>query len=667
MGVVLNLICLAVCFCGGVVLHRWLARRWFGALEDLSEQEILAHGLLVSVLLNGAAGTWLALFHLFHPLAFAVFFAACLLLLHEDTRRSLAAARLALFPPRGAIAFSFLRPLALLCWLLLAAQLVGDSFLPTANIDAWAFQLPLATSIVEHHGFVYPQIGHPFYSNQPLFMNVLFAEAYSLWAHFAAASLASVMVYLLMFVSLAAMWGRSALALLLLLHTIGANPFFTSQVATVLTDMPRSCVTVLGLCSMAHYFGRRIPYYAGLAAICIGAAVATKFTELVSLGLCGLMLTPSLLQARGRALALKCAVVVAAIAGYWYVKNLILLGNPLYPFLFGHPGLSDAWMSDYMNEMTRPFYPGMRYLDHNLLSVSGWRDMLGVLWKTFFEGQTLAITSLMLGIVGAARFPRRIAPLLLTAGFLFVFWYKVMFNHVRWAIPADMMLYVTGCNALMLLAEQYLPWWTRARIHAILLSPPLRWLGRPTLRIAGSNAAMISIVAAAAILNYAMPWGHHPPPVYMRILDKTGAEKPAERMFMLIDPHGLDRYLGEERDGYTLYRYVTQNNLHRVFQPYDNGVKLYANAYNGGRPGDWFIDIGQTPAELGDVQSFVSKNQIAYFIARDNLQPVEIERLGPEKLATAARVIAALKPGAQLLLEDANGWRLYHAGPAGAR
>jgi hypothetical protein len=96
-------------------------------------------------------------------------------------------------------------------------------------------------------------------------------------------------------------------------------------------------------------------------------------------------------------------------------------------------------------------------------------------------------------------------------------------------------------------------------------------------------------------------------------------------------------------------------------------VKVYATAYNGGVQGDWFVDILEIPANLDDVASYIAGHRIGYFITRPDLSAVETERLDPARLQAAAKVIDALRPGSQLLLEDGNGWRLYRAGPAGAK
>jgi hypothetical protein len=649
----LQLTGLAACLLGGVVIHHWLARRWFGALESLDEQELLMHGLLASVIINGTVGTYLAMLHLFYPAAFIMVLAGCMLWLRDDTRATFQAGRAAIADLARQV--RGLRPLPILALcgcLFLGAALLAMGRIPTANIDAWVFQLPLAFSVIEHHGFVHPLIGHPFYSHQPLFVNVLFAQALAIEPHFMAAAAVNVLIYLFTLISLAALCRQRSLALVLLLLLIGGNSFLATGVPVPLTDMPRSCLSVLGLTCAATYASRRVPYHAALAAMCIGAAIATKFTELVSLLLFGALLLPALRHRTGQLLVLKCAAVVTVIASYWYLKNLILMGNPLYPFLFGHPGLSDAWMADYMTEMTRAFDPTLRHLNHNLLSAQGWRDFAGVMWSWIFADRRVAVGALLLSLAASAAAPRRILPLLGITVFLFAFWYVVMFNHIRWAIPAFMMLYVTGIFALLCLLERF---------------PPLRQLPPGLQALLRRRETAYAVAAAALLVVGGLMVRHSPARIAESVIARLDLNPIIEPVFDALRPGGIDQYLASTREGYSLYRLVTQQNLRRVLQPYDNGVKLYAAAYNGGRAGDWFVDILDIPAGIDDVPGYIARHQIGYFITRPDLKAVETERLGPARLQAAGKVIDMLKPGAQLLLEDANGWRLYRAGPAGAK
>jgi len=635
--ITVQLIGLSICFLGGMVVHRWLARRWFGALQTLNERELLMHGPLASVIINGTVGTYLGALHLFYTSVFVTFFACVIVLLREDTRATLMASRAAAADIAERVRqVRLMSVLGILGYLLLGLVLLTLCRIPSANIDTWAFQLPLAFSVVEHHGFVHPLIGHPFYSHQPLFVNILFAQALAIEPHFFSAAAVNVFIYLFTLLSLAALCSQRVMALLLLMLFIGYNGFFAPSVPVPMTDMPRSCLSVLGLTCASVYVIRRAQYHAALAALCIGAAIATKFTELVSLGLFGLLLLPALRHQEGRLLTLKCFVLVAVVASYWYLKNLILLGNPLYPFLFGHPGLSDELMTEYMVEMTRAFDPLYRNLDHNLLGAQGWRDFAGVLWESFFKNRKLALGAVFLGVCATLVTPLRFLHFLGITVFLFILWYVVMFNHVRWAIPALMMLHVTGVFALLALLERF----SFKQFQSLGVLLPLR------------RSKLVSAIKVSAVL--------------IGIIVLVRQYKYPIGQIAELSVGGVEKYLASNREGYSLYRFVAQQNFRRVYHPYDNGVKLYAGAYNGGKYDDWFVDISQTPESLKDVKGFIAENRIAYFITRPDLKPVEIERLGPAKLQVAKRIIETLDPGAQLLMEDANGWRLYRAGPAGA-
>ncbi|MGO7718875.1 hypothetical protein ACC706_36915, partial [Rhizobium johnstonii] len=85
----------------------------------------------------------------------------------------------------------------------------------------------------------------------------------------------------------------------------------------------------------------------------------------------------------GRAAAilfLSCICAFLAVAGYWYAKNLIVLDNQIYPFLFGHSGLTDAWMADYTLELGRALDPANRRFVTNLATLQGWHDFIYILY-----------------------------------------------------------------------------------------------------------------------------------------------------------------------------------------------------------------------------------------------------------------------------------------------
>ena len=172
-----KLLALLISFFGGVVVNHWIARKVFVTKAEIKEREVLLHGLLVSIILNGVLGTYLAVLKIFNLYAFAAVFIGLIFLLRKDlhiTLQTIAESAHELF-----INLRRFNLLTIGATCLFAALLVVLAVLcrvPTQNPDAWVFHLPIAFSIIENAGFVYPVIDHLHYASQPSFMSVLFAQ-----------------------------------------------------------------------------------------------------------------------------------------------------------------------------------------------------------------------------------------------------------------------------------------------------------------------------------------------------------------------------------------------------------------------------------------------------------------------------------------------------------
>ena len=639
-----KLLALLISFFGGVVVNHWIARKVFTATTEIKEREILQHGLLISIILNGVLGTYLAVLKIFNLYAFAAVFIGLIFLLRKDlsiTLKTIAESTLELF--RNLRNFNLLTIGATCLLAALFAVLAVLCRVPTQNPDAWAFHLPIAFSIIENSGFVYPVIDHLHYASQPSFMSVLFAQMMSLAPDFWLAAFVNVLLYLFMFVALASVWDNFALALCILLVFVAANVSFATGAPTPLTDLSRSCLSVLGLTYLALYRDRKVAYYAGLAALCLGASIAAKYTELMSLTIMAVLLASDLKSSAGRKLIFKCAVIVTLVASFWYVKNLILLNNPIYPFIFGHPGLSDAWMKDYMLEMTTPFDPAHRHFVHNLLTSQGWIDFFSVTWTWFFEESFVAKLCLLLCILGVMTYPRLIAPMFGCTIFLFMFWYVVMFNHVRWAKPAYLLLFVTGCFVAITFFEQ-LTKKSSLQLFQIAKSPALRMKF-----VFGATLALLLGGALVVNKNHSL--------ISEKMTSQWSFGRTADLVYAAFRPNGLDQYLAKNREGYLIYQYIVRHNLKHVFQPFHHSHRLYAKIYNGGAEGNWFVDDDKLL--LSDTQTFIQSSDIQYFVTRPPLAEINVDRIGNEKIKRGYEIVDVIKAKSELILEDDNGWRLY--------
>jgi hypothetical protein len=645
-----KILVLFISFLSGIVVNHWIARRFFSATSDFKEKEILLHGLLVSIIINGTIGTYLAILKIFNLYSFALIFIFLLYLLRSDLHATLVTMSEECRNWFYSICKLNVLTIATTCLVCaFTVALVALCFLPNQNPDGWVFHLPIAKSIVKNSGFIYPIIEDLNYSSQPSFVSVLFAEALLLYPHFAIASVVNVLIYLFTLVALAAVWKNSRLALCLLLVIVGLNFNLITSVPTVLTDMTRTCFSVLGLTYIVLFHARRVPYYAGLAAICIGAAVAAKYTELITLSLMGLVLLPSLRSADGRRLILNCSVIVIIIAIFWYLKNWILLNNPIYPFLFGHPGISDDWMKWYLTEMTQAFDPSHRHFVRNLFKSQGWIDSLSVIWTWFFQESLIAKLCFILGLLGAVTFRRLIAPMFAVAVFLFMYWYVVLFNHVRWAKPAIMLLLVTGCFVLLNSLENS-SFEKKQRIKNLISNFYKKY------KILASTIVALLFLALIFFVNSTVP-------SLANATTKWTFLRAAEPVLAVFTPGGVDRYLSKTREGYAIIRYVSKNNLYRVFQPFQTGISAYANVYNEGITGTWFVDINDVPAVETNCAKFIQKYDINYYVTRPPLSKLDEGRIDPQKLKVAFQIMDCLKTNAELVFEDLNGWKLYKTGP----
>jgi hypothetical protein len=91
--------------------------------------------------------------------------------------------------------------------------------------------------------------------------------------------------------------------------------------------------------------------------VLLGLALATKYspapTVLFACAVVGVLLWRRSGWRAGAVIAATLAAITFVAAGFWYVKNLVRLGNPAYPLFFGHRGVSDAAYQDALGNIQR--------------------------------------------------------------------------------------------------------------------------------------------------------------------------------------------------------------------------------------------------------------------------------------------------------------------------
>lgn len=631
----------------GLVLFHALAR-WVSPDPRAvpSGPDLLLTGLLPGLALLAMLVTLLSMIHLVRPWAMLPLMALLLITLRHDTAAVMGAVAGSAKRIGNAARQGDIFPLgALLAGLIVVYVGLFLCLLPGANVDIWVYHLPLARSIAEHGGFIYPQMDNLLYSSQPIALEMLHGAGMAFLDHFAVASAINLSIYLGMLLLLLsfARRARGFLFFVLCYLFVWHLEFFGA--ASPMIDTPRCSLSVAAFLFAYRYACgfRRLDLV--LSALMAGFAVASKTTEMITPLVICLTLAP-LIWRRGSWRDLLPAVAIfTAISCYWYVKNLVLYGNPIFPFLFAHPGLSDAYMREYMVEMSRPFDIADRVFDTNLRTLRGWHDFMVVMRDKFVWLRDAALIAAM-GIL--LPLPRRwLLPF--WSVLLFIIWYAVMFNSIRWASTAVLLTASAAFLATAFVTDWLMDVWDGyGRTLLSRLAQPL------TPGVVGRAVHMAASLGLALVLAFmgvriARGHGHSVLPSWMDEMLLTALTRSG-------DP---EKYLNATRLDYELYRYIGHHQLGQVFQPYDSGATFYASAYNDGRPNRWILPYRNMPARIEEAKVFLARNHVRYFVQRAHLNAVEVERLGPEHVALADRIIADLKPRARLVIADSFGNRLY--------
>ena len=627
----------------GWAMFRRLARFLLaGRHAELSEIDLVLIGILPSLALVGTLATYLALLHLLR-LGFVL---AVMVAIFYVARREVYGMLLAVWgcvkcwsaqAGRGNL-FPLIAAGAFFLFLAIGLRLCT---IPSENVDIWVFHIPLAQSFIEHHGFAYPLIPHLFYSSQPLQFELLYATAMLAVPHFIAANVVNIAILFGFVFLLLSFAGRVRdVQFLVLCGLFFWEQNFLQGAAQPMIDLPRSCFSAAAYLFAYRYACNFRGFDLAMSALMAGTAAAGKYTELVTPVVICVTLAPLMVNKRHTWFHMIAAVLVfIAVAGVWYAKNAIQFGNPIFPFLFGHPGLSDQWMKEYFQDLLQPFDIADRVYSTNLLTVRGWHDFGIVLWTKFGDFRYVAVIALAGFFLPLPR--RWLLPLITVV--LFVFWYAVMFNGLRWAVTAILVLLASTFVTWAWLADHIASAWN-PQAPTIVLEAATQYLRRYSNPWAAIASAAVLLFVATGSPPLKQAQGHSHLPRWMG----------HDLAMALMLPGRMDQYLALNRPGYPLYRYIGEHNLAHVLQPFDNGGAFDASSYNDGRENVWVLPYQMLPLNLAVADAFILKNDVHYFVDREPVKPLDVERLGSAHVALAKAVISQLKPHSRLLLRDGD-------------
>ena len=677
----------------GIIIYRFLAVRMLKADRYLSETEIIAPGLFLGILINCILAQYLAICHLFRFWVFILIFISSLLILR---REALATLRYLISLPHRFWQLIkdgyFLEAVFWGCFLSFVIINFFRVQIPSTYIDVYSFHLPIVESIVENAGFTYPGlIKHNFYGSQPGFIDLLFAQGLALQSNYDMVRAMHYTVFVSFLVSLLAFAQKNRWIALLTLLLIFNVPSFLSIALSGLNDTARACFAVLGVVFLARYFQQRRTYFLVFSGLLLGAALASKYLEiaLLSLIVAAWLFCVVTGRDRLRRMALYFALVFV-VAGFWYLKNLVVWGNPLYPFVFGHPGLSDAWMAELLNDQKVPFHPEYRHYSRAIFSLNGWLDCLKATGRIFLPGmQSFSVsflayvTFLSVLTVNTIVKPKYknlaiLAGLVYLLGIIFIHplnpfnpasfiiiiliicpflgdnetalitaaalaylagHYFFFFHDPRYGITGHLLLYTAFYLALMTVMEnlQHTSLYTNGMARLEALGPRR-----------GNIALMFLSIYLAVFLCRVLA------------LNPAGSLRSSNREVVraTFTKGGLPELLSNQYPFYGLYNFVVQHKLRRVLNPLDNGAPLYVRyLIPGPKPHDTFLPYTLMPPSLEALDDFLQEHQIEYFVNIDLHSQVAIDRLGHGQMVN--RMYEKLIPRSTRIYADKHGYELF--------
>jgi hypothetical protein len=218
---------------------------------------------------------------------------------------------------------------------------------PPVAYDELAYHLPEAHALADTHTLHLTlgsnRTGTGLYGNLPTLAETLYGIALTIRG----AALVHVLhlTMLAAFVLLTAgfvrtLWGTRAAALAVI--GLSLYPELVQNAITGYVDAAATAFEAGGAFLLVLWAVRGDRRDAAAGTLLLGFAAGVKYTTLPTLLMAGALVAVLSFRQRTWRLPLTLGAIALVAAGYWYGKNLVRFGNPLYPFAFGHPGITDA-------------------------------------------------------------------------------------------------------------------------------------------------------------------------------------------------------------------------------------------------------------------------------------------------------------------------------------
>lgn len=406
---------------------------------------------------------------------------------------------------------------------------------PPAAFDDTMYHLPLAESLVAHGGPTFePHLRFPVF---PLFQETLMAVLLALGGSETSVHLLST-AQLLLLAGVVTLWARlraGAQAAALVTALLLGCPLFVWLGGTAYVDLALALFVtgafwVLDLARTNRGDGHdaSMTRWLALAGGLAGAAAAVKYHGLFFLGMVGLLGAWSAWRERRPAAVAALAAAALLTACPWYVRNALVTGNPVFPFLgavFGHsPWSAPAVLVDGQHgaqgwSLAEPTWPGWGAALQGLATLA-WdllRSPLLLLEDSLRPRSVPPLSpfaALLLPVAGALGLARRETRWLAAPACIYLTLWLAHVRDARYLAPAAALMAVLAAPALARAvasaagrAARWTPGrrgWVLVLLIALLLAPAWAF---GALRVAKRGLPPVSEAARQCYLDRWLP-GH---------------------------------------------------------------------------------------------------------------------------------------------------------------
>lgn len=220
-----------------------------------------------------------------------------------------------------------------------------SAFVPPYRVDALAYHIPEAVQIAEKGIFSLGGKGN-FFGNLPILIETLYAPAHVLSGvsamnliHYSIFLSGCLFVYGYVRRRFSALHGLVAVLSLFSIYELLVNA------TSAYVDAATVAFEVAGILLFIDWMLERKKEVLIYSGVLCGLALSTKYLPLYSLVIIAGLFLYTHIQKREKLISfikngLYFSIPLIACAGFWYIKNIFITGNPLYPFIFSHDGLT---------------------------------------------------------------------------------------------------------------------------------------------------------------------------------------------------------------------------------------------------------------------------------------------------------------------------------------